>query len=168
MYKNKLVACVKVKNKILKEDNAEVFLPFKSKYSIYLKNENKKTVIVNILINNKEIYSGIIIKPKEKIDVLDFKNNEEFIFKNKDIESSNITVMFKYINNNLSFSNTTIKNDEVFMISLKLNSFKETTEIYKEITNKDKKICFTCNKKFKNKYNFCPFDGTLLKNTKGK
>lgn len=43
-----------------------------------------------------------------------------------------------------------------------LTGFQDNQVIDTAVTNKSKKICPTCGKKYKYKYNYCPMDGTYL------
>lgn len=67
MYSNKLVACIAVNKKIVREDNDIVRLPFGSDYQIYIKNENSTRALVDITIDGKHILEGrsIVLNPGE-------------------------------------------------------------------------------------------------------
>jgi len=58
MYSNKLVACVKVDGKVLREKGEEVLLPFGSEYSLYFKNENSRKVQIKVEIDGQDVMNG--------------------------------------------------------------------------------------------------------------
>lgn len=58
MYSNKMVAVIKVNGKILRERGDEVFLPFKSEYSILLKNLDTRKAVVTISIDGQDVLDG--------------------------------------------------------------------------------------------------------------
>lgn len=69
VYKEKFVASVKVKGKILREDNNTVYLPFGSEYSILLKNLNTRKALVKISVDDNEIINGLIVKPGQTSEI---------------------------------------------------------------------------------------------------
>lgn len=58
MYQEKLIACVKVSGKVLKERGDQVFLPFGSEYSILIKNLNSLKAKVKIFIDGTDVFDG--------------------------------------------------------------------------------------------------------------
>jgi hypothetical protein len=94
MYKNKFASAVKINGKILREEDGEVKIPFKSEYSIFLKNLNSRKAVVSVSIDGDDVLDGkkIIVEPnciselegflKENIVTNKFK----FVKRIKDIE----------------------------------------------------------------------------------
>ena len=94
VYQKKFVAVVKSGGKILREmDDNEVFLPFKSEYSILLKNLNSRRASVNISIDGEDVLGGssIVIDVNDTFDLKGFLENNKvrsrfrFINKTKEI-----------------------------------------------------------------------------------
>lgn len=69
MYNEKLVACIKVNGKILREQKEIVHLPLGSEYSIYLKNLNSRKVCVNVEIDSRKVIDELILNPNESCDL---------------------------------------------------------------------------------------------------
>lgn len=70
VYQSKLVACIKVNGKVLREfDNNEVKIPFGSEYSIYLKNLNTRKALVNIEIDGKSIGDSLVLNSDTHVDI---------------------------------------------------------------------------------------------------
>jgi hypothetical protein len=70
MYSNKLVATVKVKGKVLREQGDKVFLPWNSEYSIFIKNLNTQKAIVNIEIDGENVtQNGLLVDSMGSIDL---------------------------------------------------------------------------------------------------
>jgi hypothetical protein len=68
MYKDMLVAAIKVNDKVLREQAEEVHLPFGSEYSIFLKNLNTRDVCVKIEIDGKPaVGDGVVIRPGSSV-----------------------------------------------------------------------------------------------------
>lgn len=63
MYCNKLVACIKVDGKILREDKDTVAVPFGSEYSIYIKNLAYVRAMVRLNIDGDNKSDGWFIVP---------------------------------------------------------------------------------------------------------
>lgn len=61
MYNNKFVVCIKVDNKILREIDDVVYLPFGTEYTIYLKNLNSRKALVNVEIDNRKVINGLLL-----------------------------------------------------------------------------------------------------------
>lgn len=94
MYSNKLVACLKVAGKILREDKDFVTLPFGSEYSILVKNLNSVRVKVKIDIDGEDATGWIIIGPNQSTEIerfvkgnLDTGNRFKFIERTAAIEN---------------------------------------------------------------------------------
>lgn len=77
MYHKRLVACVKVNGKILRESGEEVILPFGSEYSILLKNQNSLRVMVRVSIDGTDVTDGrwLIIEPNDSVELERFIRN---------------------------------------------------------------------------------------------
>jgi hypothetical protein len=71
MYNSGLICCIKTNDKILREHNNIVRLPFGSDYSIYLKNLNTVKAEVKITIDGQDILDGnsLIIDAGRNIDI---------------------------------------------------------------------------------------------------
>ena len=86
MFSNKMVACLKANNKILREVKDTVLVPFGSEYSIYLKNLNSVRAEVNITIDGKDVCpEGLVVNANSEVNI------ERFI---KDLNTGN---RFKFI-----------------------------------------------------------------------
>jgi hypothetical protein len=96
MFKNNLVVCVKNNNKILREENQKVFLPFNSTYSILLKNLHpKERCFVKIKIDGSDVLGGkdLVINANSSTELKRFLgendsigNSFKFIERTSDIE----------------------------------------------------------------------------------
>lgn len=77
MYNNKLVVAIKHRGKILREIGEEVYLPFGSEYSIYIKNLHSVRVLVSVEIDGDDVGDGtkFIIHPNSFIDLERFVRN---------------------------------------------------------------------------------------------
>ena len=77
MYHQKLVACVKVDGKILRESGDSVSIPFGSEYSILLKNLNTVRVQVKVSIDGTEATEGtwLVIQPNSSVELERFIRN---------------------------------------------------------------------------------------------
>ena len=70
MYKENLVASIKVKGKILREFKDTVYIPFASEYTILLKNLNTVRAIVNVYIDGENaVPGGLVIDPGRSVDL---------------------------------------------------------------------------------------------------
>lgn len=89
MYSNKLVACIKANNKVLREDKENVYLPFGAEYSILIKNLNTVKALVSVSIDgtNATEDTQLVIAPNSEIEL------QRFI-KNGNLDSGNA---FKFI-----------------------------------------------------------------------
>lgn len=78
MFKNNLVATIKVGGKVLREFGDTVYVPFGSEYSILLKNlDANRKVKVSISIDGEDALDGakLIINPNDSIDLKRFIRN---------------------------------------------------------------------------------------------
>lgn len=114
MYKQNFVMSIKVADKFLQETkDGEVFLPFLSEYSIFLKNKNNRRAVVKVEIDGKDILNGnqLVIPANSSVDLERFIENDlnegrkfRFIEKTKGIvdyrghqpEDGLIKISFKY------------------------------------------------------------------------
>lgn len=87
MYNKKLIVVIKSNGKVLREFNDEVYIPFGSDYSIFIKNKDcNKKALVNISIDGKDVLDGnsIVISTNTDIELKGFmggKNvNNKFRF----------------------------------------------------------------------------------------
>ena len=93
MYKNNFIVVIKHKEKILRELDGEVSLPFGSQYSILLKNKDSRRVLVDIEVDGKNVLSGnsLIIEGHISQEIKGFMRNMsvtnrfKFIKKTKEI-----------------------------------------------------------------------------------
>ena len=69
MYKNKLVVCIKVNEKILKEEGNQVFLPYNTKYSVFIKNENNVPAIIKYDFDSDILETKMNIQAKSKKEI---------------------------------------------------------------------------------------------------
>lgn len=74
MYNKKFVASVKCGDRILREQGEDVFLPFGSEYSLFLKNMNSTLAVVNIEIDGRDVLGGtsLVIDPNRTLDLKRF------------------------------------------------------------------------------------------------
>lgn len=96
MHKQKLVACIKVTGKILRDTDDTVKIPFGSEYSIYLKNLNTVRASVKIEIDGVDALDGttLVIQPNSSVDLerfiksgnFDKGNRFKFIERNAKVE----------------------------------------------------------------------------------
>jgi hypothetical protein len=90
MYNSKFVAAVKVEGKVLREQNENdgsvVYLPFKSEYSLLLKNLNSRKAVVKVSIDGTDVLYGnsLIVKPNDSVELerflKDMNRGEKFLF----------------------------------------------------------------------------------------
>lgn len=68
---NKVVACVKVDGKILREDKGVVTLPFGSEYSIFVKNLNPTRIKVRVSVDGTDATEGcwLVVEPNSNLDL---------------------------------------------------------------------------------------------------
>src|SRR5271167_2589667 len=68
---NKVVACVKVDGKILREDKNVVTLPFGSEYSVFIKNLNALRVKVKVSVDGTDATSGtwLVVDSNSELDL---------------------------------------------------------------------------------------------------
>ena len=70
MYANKLAVAIKVNNRVLREQNDTVYIPFGSEYSLLIKNLNSKRAIVKLSIDGNDMLSdGLVINAGESVDL---------------------------------------------------------------------------------------------------
>lgn len=67
MYSDKLVACIKVNGRILRENKGNVLLPFGCEYSILVKNLDSVRQQVNISVDGKMAGDNLIIAPNSSL-----------------------------------------------------------------------------------------------------
>jgi hypothetical protein len=77
MYNNKLVACIKQNNKVLREDKDVIHVPFGTEYSIFLKNLSNLRCLVTIEIDGSDIAEGeqFVIHANSSINIERFMKN---------------------------------------------------------------------------------------------
>lgn len=71
MYNSKLSVCIKAAGKVLREQKDQVYVPFGSEYSIYLKNLNTVRALVRINLDGVDVTDGtdLVIQPNSSIDL---------------------------------------------------------------------------------------------------
>ena len=94
---NKVVACLKVDGKILREDKNVVTLPFGSEYSVFVKNLNPTRIKVRISVDGTDATEGcwLVVDPNSNLDL------ERFI-RNGNMDSGN---RFKFIERTAAIEN---------------------------------------------------------------
>jgi hypothetical protein len=85
----KVVACIKVDGKILREDGNSVVLPFGSEYSVLVKNLNSVRIKVRVSVDGTDATEGVwlVVDPNADLEL------ERFI-RNKNLDAGN---RFKFI-----------------------------------------------------------------------
>lgn len=94
MYKEKFIAVIKNRGKILREDGGSVRLPFGSYYTILLKNKNSVKAVANVEVDGEDVLQnhGIIVPPNQSVEItgwmrdMDKTNKFKFIQKTKEIQ----------------------------------------------------------------------------------
>ncbi len=92
VYHEKLVVAIKSKGKVLREFNNDVYIPFGSDYSIFLKNKDcNRKVLVNISIDGKDVLdcNSLIIDPSTDVELKGFMNSTSVNNKFRFIEKTN-------------------------------------------------------------------------------
>src|SRR5271168_4407308 len=93
---NKVVVCVKVDGKILREDKNVVTLPFGSEYNIFIKNLNATRIKVKVTVDGTDATEGtwLVVDPNADLDLerfiragnMDKGNRFKFIERTAEIE----------------------------------------------------------------------------------
>lgn len=80
VYRNHLVAAIKVDGKILRENSNAVLVPFGSEYSIFLKNLNSVRTQVKVSVDGQDATEGawIVLAPSSSLDLERFIRNGNF------------------------------------------------------------------------------------------
>lgn len=92
-YKEKFVAVIKNRGKILREDGDTVRLPFGSEYELFMKNLHSRKAVVKVSVDGKDVLDGneIVMNPNQSMSLKGFmkgmrvKNRFRFIKKTKEI-----------------------------------------------------------------------------------
>ena len=71
MYKNKLAVALKSAGKVLREFKDEVYVPFGSEYSIFIKNLNSVRALVTVSVDGEDVGEGtkFVIDANDSIDL---------------------------------------------------------------------------------------------------
>ncbi len=71
MYNSKLAVALKSNGKVLREVGENVFIPFGSEYSIFIKNLNTVRALVSVEIDGDDVGDGtqFIVEPNDSIDL---------------------------------------------------------------------------------------------------
>lgn len=71
MHNEKLVTCIKVAGKVLREQKDQVFIPFGSEYSIFIKNLNSVRALVRLQLDGVDVTDGrdLVVQPNSSIDL---------------------------------------------------------------------------------------------------
>jgi len=74
VYKDKFVAVIKCRGKILRERNGYVTVPFGSDYSVYLKNLASRKAVVDVSVDGKDVLNRkqLILNPNETCNLEGF------------------------------------------------------------------------------------------------
>jgi hypothetical protein len=85
MYSQKLACCVKSNNKVLREFEDQIYLPFNSEYSIFIKNKNSVRASVKIEIDGIDVTEGVslVVNPNDEIELERFIKNGNLLQGNK-------------------------------------------------------------------------------------
>ena len=80
MYKNKLAIALKSAGKVLREFKDEVYVPFGSEYSIFIKNLNSVRALVTVSVDGEDVGEGtkFVINANDSIDLKRFIKNGNF------------------------------------------------------------------------------------------
>jgi hypothetical protein len=74
-YKNNFVVAVRAANKILRENNSTVAIPFGSEYQIVLKNLNTVRAQAKVEIDGEDVSGWLILQPNSKLELERFIRN---------------------------------------------------------------------------------------------
>ena len=93
MYKERFIAIIKYKGKVLRERNDVVSLPFGSEYSLMLKNLESRKAVVNVSVDGEDVLDGhqLIVQPNSEMELKGFmdgmgvRNRFKFIKKTQEI-----------------------------------------------------------------------------------
>lgn len=90
MYRNKLVAVIKVDGKILRERGETVYIPFGSEYSIHFKNLHSTDAVVDVSIDGDDVLdnSRLVVRANGENSVEGFLRGDEVSHKFKFIEKT--------------------------------------------------------------------------------
>lgn len=70
MYESKMALAVKVNNRVLREVKDQVYLPFGSEYSLFLKNLNNRRAVVHIEIDGQNVtHDGLVVNANSSVDL---------------------------------------------------------------------------------------------------
>tara|TARA_B100000614_G_scaffold262909_1_gene300457 strand:+ start:46185 stop:47003 length:819 start_codon:yes stop_codon:yes gene_type:complete len=89
MYTAHFVCAIKVDGKTMREFNSEgskdIYLPFGSDYSLYLKNMDSRRAVVSISIDGEDVLDGtqIVIDGNDSMELEGFLNSSSNLVKNK-------------------------------------------------------------------------------------
>jgi hypothetical protein len=77
MYSNKLAIAIKSSGKVLREFDDQVFLPFGSEYSLFIKNKNSVRASVKVEIDGTDVTQGVslVVDPNDEIELERFIRN---------------------------------------------------------------------------------------------
>lgn len=90
MYNNKMVAILKVGNKVLREQGDTVFIPFGSEYDIHFRNLHSTKAVIDIDIDGEDVLNGsqLVINPNESGKLEGFMKDDRVTHKFKFIEKT--------------------------------------------------------------------------------
>lgn len=85
MYSNNLAVAIKSSGKVLREFDDQVFLPFGSEYSIFVKNKNTVRASVKIEIDGVDVTQGVslVVNPNDEIELERFIKNGNLVNGNR-------------------------------------------------------------------------------------
>jgi hypothetical protein len=80
MYKNKLAIALKSAGKVLREFGDEVYVPFGSEYSIFIKNLNSVRALVSVSVDGEDVGEGtkFVVEANDSIDLERFIKNGNY------------------------------------------------------------------------------------------
>jgi hypothetical protein len=94
-YKKHLVVAIRANNKILREENETVQIPFGSEYQVVLRNLNTVKAQVQVEIDGEDASGWLVLQPNSKVEL------ERFI-KNNNLSSGN---RFRFIERSANIEN---------------------------------------------------------------
>ena len=85
MYSNNLAVAIKSSGKVLREFDDQVFLPYGSEYSIFIKNKNTVRASAKIEIDGIDVTQGVslIVNPNDEIELERFIKNGNLVNGNR-------------------------------------------------------------------------------------
>jgi hypothetical protein len=94
MYSNKFAVAVKIDDKVLREDDGKIIIPFGLEYTLMLRNLNSKKAVVKVSIDGQDVLDNkrLIVQPNDSLELKGFlkghdaTHNFKFIERTKEVE----------------------------------------------------------------------------------